>query len=179
MDDSMARKDTQLDDSAALYYHREPKPGKLAVVATKPLSSQVDLSLAYSPGVAAACRVIEDDPVELAPTVVVLVRREIERRGERLAGGFSNYNFRNNTLELNGIGGPGGLRFVVATHRLGPGAGSLRCARRPGGKLLQAQRRDEGLRRRHPRFRRLPRRVRRGPDRGAGGLRAVAVPLVW
>jgi len=39
----------------ALYYHRNPKPGKLAIHATKPLTSQHDLSLAYSPGVAAAC----------------------------------------------------------------------------------------------------------------------------
>ena len=62
----MDRKDHQIDDSAALYYHRNPRPGKLAVVATKPLSSQVDLSLAYSPGVAAACRVIVDDPAEAA-----------------------------------------------------------------------------------------------------------------
>lgn len=50
----------------ALYYHRNPKPGKLAIHATKPLTSQHDLSLAYSPGVAAACKVIEDDPAEAA-----------------------------------------------------------------------------------------------------------------
>ena len=48
---------------AALIYHREPKPGKLAIMATKPLTTQRDLSLAYSPGVAAACRVIVEDPV--------------------------------------------------------------------------------------------------------------------
>ena len=40
---------------AALDYHRLPRPGKLAVVPTKPLATQRDLSLAYSPGVAAAC----------------------------------------------------------------------------------------------------------------------------
>ena len=50
----------------ALYYHRHPKPGKLAIHATKPLTSQHDLSLAYSPGVAAACKAIEDDPSEAA-----------------------------------------------------------------------------------------------------------------
>lgn len=48
----------------ALDYHRYPKPGKLGVVATKPLASQHDLSLAYSPGVAAACDAIVDDPLE-------------------------------------------------------------------------------------------------------------------
>ena len=39
---------------AALDYHRRPTPGKLALVATKPLANQRDLALAYSPGVAAA-----------------------------------------------------------------------------------------------------------------------------
>ena len=47
---------------AALEYHRHPKPGKIAVTPTKSLSSQYDLSLAYSPGVAAACNEIVDDP---------------------------------------------------------------------------------------------------------------------
>ena len=41
-------------DQEALDYHRLPTPGKIAVVATKPLANQHDLSLAYSPGVAAA-----------------------------------------------------------------------------------------------------------------------------
>ncbi|WP_420549473.1 NADP-dependent malic enzyme [Curvivirga sp.] len=50
----------------SLYYHRMDPPGKLQVVATKPLANQRDLSLAYSPGVAAACRLIEDDPNEAA-----------------------------------------------------------------------------------------------------------------
>ncbi|RTZ59107.1 MAG: NADP-dependent malic enzyme [Gammaproteobacteria bacterium] len=50
----------------ALYYHRNPKPGKLAIHATKPLTSQHDLSLAYSPGVAAACEVIVKNPAEAA-----------------------------------------------------------------------------------------------------------------
>ncbi len=50
----------------ALKYHREPRPGKLEVVATKPLETQRDLSLAYSPGVAEACRVICEDPAEAA-----------------------------------------------------------------------------------------------------------------
>src|SRR6201997_226670 len=53
-------------DEAALEYHRLPTPGKLAIVATKPLANQRDLALAYSPGVAAACRAIVDDPTEAA-----------------------------------------------------------------------------------------------------------------
>jgi malate dehydrogenase (oxaloacetate-decarboxylating)(NADP+) len=51
---------------SALEYHRLPKPGKLAVVATKPLANQRDLALAYSPGVAAACEAIVADPAEAA-----------------------------------------------------------------------------------------------------------------
>ncbi|HAJ22681.1 MAG TPA: hypothetical protein DCL95_21935, partial [Rhodospirillaceae bacterium] len=53
-------------DQEALAYHRMSPAGKLAVVATKPLATQRDLSLAYSPGVAAACREIERDPVAAA-----------------------------------------------------------------------------------------------------------------
>ena len=51
-------------DKQALIYHRMDPPGKLSVVATKPLANQRDLGLAYSPGVAAACRAIVDDPLE-------------------------------------------------------------------------------------------------------------------
>ncbi|MEA2783054.1 MAG: hypothetical protein QOK29_4598 [Rhodospirillaceae bacterium] len=51
---------------SALEYHRLPTPGKLAIVATKPLANQRDLALAYSPGVAAACEAIVADPAEAA-----------------------------------------------------------------------------------------------------------------
>ncbi len=47
---------------AALRYHREPRPGKLEVRATKPLANGRDLSLAYSPGVSEACLEIRADP---------------------------------------------------------------------------------------------------------------------
>jgi len=47
---------------AALDYHRLPRPGKLAIEATKTMATQRDLSLAYSPGVAAACEAIKADP---------------------------------------------------------------------------------------------------------------------
>lgn len=49
-------------DESALFYHRSPVPGKLEVRATKPLGNQRDLALAYSPGVAAPCLAIRDDP---------------------------------------------------------------------------------------------------------------------
>ena len=50
----------------ALHYHREPRPGKLEIAATKPLANQRDLALAYSPGVAFACEAIAADPDEAA-----------------------------------------------------------------------------------------------------------------
>ncbi|MCB1588697.1 MAG: NADP-dependent malic enzyme, partial [Xanthomonadales bacterium] len=49
---------------AALDYHRQHPPGKIKVAPTKALTTQRDLSLAYSPGVAAACNAIVDDPAE-------------------------------------------------------------------------------------------------------------------
>ncbi|CAN7173551.1 NADP-dependent malic enzyme [Trinickia sp. LjRoot230] len=55
--------DEQLKQSA-LSYHQNPRPGKISVTPTKPLSNQLDLSLAYSPGVAAACEAIHADPLD-------------------------------------------------------------------------------------------------------------------
>ena len=49
---------------SALEYHRLPRPGKIAILATKQLTNQRDLALAYSPGVAAACEEIRRDPAE-------------------------------------------------------------------------------------------------------------------
>lgn len=46
----------------ALSYHRYPKPGKIKITPTKPVTTQQDLALAYSPGVAAACELICNDP---------------------------------------------------------------------------------------------------------------------
>ncbi|WP_132253195.1 NADP-dependent malic enzyme [Methylobacterium segetis] len=56
--------------SGALVYHRLPRPGKLEIQATKPLGNQRDLALAYSPGVAAACMAIHDDPQEAATLTI-------------------------------------------------------------------------------------------------------------
>nr|WP_250808949.1 NADP-dependent malic enzyme [Neorhizobium tomejilense] len=49
-------------DEQALFFHRYPRPGKLEIQATKPLGNQRDLALAYSPGVAAPCLAIRDNP---------------------------------------------------------------------------------------------------------------------
>jgi len=51
---------------AALNYHRYPTPGKLEISATKNMVNQRDLALAYSPGVAVACKEIERDPLLVA-----------------------------------------------------------------------------------------------------------------
>ena len=47
---------------AALKYHEFPVPGKISIAPTKQLTNQRDLSLAYKPGVAAACEEINRDP---------------------------------------------------------------------------------------------------------------------
>jgi malate dehydrogenase (oxaloacetate-decarboxylating)(NADP+) len=49
-------------DAEALAFHKYPTPGKIAVVPTKPMATQRDLSLAYSPGVAVPVRAIADNP---------------------------------------------------------------------------------------------------------------------
>ncbi|QPC44729.1 NADP-dependent malic enzyme [Kaustia mangrovi] len=50
----------------ALAYHRQNRPGKIEIASTKPLSNQHDLALAYSPGVAAACDAIVENPDDAA-----------------------------------------------------------------------------------------------------------------
>src|SRR3981081_4030455 len=49
-------------DHEALLFHSRGRPGKLEVVATKPMATQRDLSLAYSPGVAVPVKAIAEDP---------------------------------------------------------------------------------------------------------------------
>jgi malate dehydrogenase (oxaloacetate-decarboxylating)(NADP+) len=66
MADKQKRADMSEFDQNALFYHRHPKPGKLEIAATKPLGNQRDLALAYSPGVAAPCLEISDDPAKAA-----------------------------------------------------------------------------------------------------------------
>lgn len=58
----MADKKEPITDAEALAYHAEGKPGKISILPTKPLMTQRDLSLGYSPGVAVPCLEIEKDP---------------------------------------------------------------------------------------------------------------------
>src|SRR6202142_3959416 len=53
---------TMIRDEDAFDYHAANPPGKLAIIATKPCLTQRDLSLAYTPGVAAPCRAINREP---------------------------------------------------------------------------------------------------------------------
>ena len=55
-------KDGKIRDGEALEYHEHPRPGKFEIEPTKPLSTQRELSLAYTPGVAEPCRAIAADP---------------------------------------------------------------------------------------------------------------------
>ena len=52
----------KITKEAALFYHSKGKPGKIEVIPTKPYSTQTDLALAYSPGVAEPCLEIEKNP---------------------------------------------------------------------------------------------------------------------
>ncbi len=56
------RRRSQITDQEALAFHQRVKPGKLEITPTKPMATQRDLSLAYSPGVAAPVRAIADEP---------------------------------------------------------------------------------------------------------------------
>ena len=50
------------DPKDALEYHSNGRPGKIEVIATKPLQTQRHLSMAYTPGVAEVCLAIHEDP---------------------------------------------------------------------------------------------------------------------
>lgn len=52
-------------DQEALLYHQQGKPGKIEVISSKPCMTEKDLSLAYSPGVAAPCKAIAKDPAKV------------------------------------------------------------------------------------------------------------------
>ena len=52
----------KIHQRSALHYHSHPRPGKISIAPTKPSDTQIDLSLAYSPGVAEACLEIVRDP---------------------------------------------------------------------------------------------------------------------
>ncbi|HAJ20281.1 MAG TPA: NADP-dependent malic enzyme, partial [Rhodospirillaceae bacterium] len=54
--------DSKITEEEALQFHAQGRPGKIELTPTKPLTTQRDLSLAYSPGVAVPCLRIEADP---------------------------------------------------------------------------------------------------------------------
>lgn len=60
-----AKSGTNNFDQEALIYHQQGKPGKIEVISSKPCVTEKDLSLAYSPGVAAPCKAIAKDPSKI------------------------------------------------------------------------------------------------------------------
>ncbi|HAO34186.1 MAG TPA: hypothetical protein DCQ84_14750, partial [Candidatus Competibacteraceae bacterium] len=57
----MAETTKSFTDAEALDFHRHPTPGKISITPTKPMATQRDLSLAYSPGVAVPVKAIAED----------------------------------------------------------------------------------------------------------------------
>ena len=60
----MAEKTNEFTAREALFYHETIRPGKIEIVASKPMATQRDLSLAYSPGVAVPVQAIADNPAD-------------------------------------------------------------------------------------------------------------------
>ena len=58
----MPANNTKITEKEALHLHSSGRPGKLEIAPTKPLTTQRDLSLAYSPGVAVPCLKIQENP---------------------------------------------------------------------------------------------------------------------
>ena len=58
----MSTSNVPFSDAEALEFHSRGRPGKIEIIASKPMATQRDLSLAYSPGVAAPVRAIAEDP---------------------------------------------------------------------------------------------------------------------
>jgi malate dehydrogenase (oxaloacetate-decarboxylating)(NADP+) len=95
--------------SDALHTHREPRPGKLEIAATKPLGNQRDLALAYSPGVAFACEAIAADTEEAANLtarqnlVAVLTNRAAGTpSAEKMGRALALANARSPDFEIDG-----------------------------------------------------------------------------
>ncbi len=61
-DDKSGNSKVQFSDREALFFHSTGRPGKIEIIATKPMATQRDLSLAYSPGVAVPVKAIAADP---------------------------------------------------------------------------------------------------------------------
>ena len=58
----MSESNVKFSEAEALHFHSRGRPGKIEIIASKPMATQRDLSLAYSPGVAVPVRAIAEDP---------------------------------------------------------------------------------------------------------------------
>ena len=59
---AMSESNVKYTEAEALEFHSRGRPGKIEIIATKPMATQRDLSLAYSPGVAVPVRAIAENP---------------------------------------------------------------------------------------------------------------------
>ena len=59
---AMSESNVKYTEAEALDFHSHGRPGKLEIIASKPMATQRDLSLAYSPGVAVPVRAIAENP---------------------------------------------------------------------------------------------------------------------
>lgn len=73
--------DKRITEEDALLFHAQGRPGKLEITATKPLTTQRDLSLAYSPGVAVPCLRIEETRRPLMTTQPKATRSLLSQTG--------------------------------------------------------------------------------------------------
>ena len=79
----------QFSDREALLFHSEGRPGKIEIIASKPLTTQRDLALAYSPGVAIPVQAIADDPATAYDyTAKVMVENMLTQDAQEGIGAF-------------------------------------------------------------------------------------------
>ncbi len=107
-------KRASITDQEALQFHSRGRPGKLEIVATKPMATQRDLSLAYSPGVAVPVKAIAADP----STRLRLHRARQHGRGHHQRHRHSRPRQSRRAGGQAGDGGQGGPVQALRRHRL-------------------------------------------------------------
>ena len=81
-------------EEEALRFHSSGRPGKLSIAPTKPLTTQRDLSLAYSPGVAFPCLAIQRDPAPPTTTRPRAISSRSSRTARRCWGSAISARWR-------------------------------------------------------------------------------------
>ena len=85
----MSESNVKYTEAEALEFHARGRPGKVEIIATKPMATQRDLALAYSPGVAVPVRAIADNPDPVLDQLLDVARgrgmkphADVHRRGD-------------------------------------------------------------------------------------------------